>query len=124
MVAVTMIVVGLIFMALDSQSPTRLYWTGQQVTGTVHDGIVFYRVHGQKYTVDDATGGHPDGSRMTVYVDRNAPSHALLYRPVKWVDAGAVLVWFVGAGVSLMLGALRRTRGRRERRDLERTLGL
>ena len=122
--AAALVVLGLLFLGIEAQSPTRLYWTGRHVTGTVHDGIVFYRVDGQTYTVDDALGANADGSHPTVYVDRGDPGNSLLYRPAKWVDAGAVLVWFVAAAGCLLLGAVRRARSSGRRRELERSLGL
>ncbi len=122
--AAALVVLGLLFLGIVAQSPTRLYWTGQHVNGTVHGGIVYYRVDGQRYTVDDAVGGHPEGSRLTVYVDRGDPTHAMLYRPAKWVDAAAVLVWFAGAVVVLLAGAARRAWSAGRRRELERSLGL
>ena len=121
--AIVLVVVGLLFLGMEAQSPTRIYWTGEQVQGTEDGGLVYYRVAGEQYTVDDTSGSRADGAHVTVFVDRGDPTQALLDRPVRWVDAGAVVVWFVGAGVLVLVAGLRRSRNAERRRELERAVG-
>lgn len=121
--AIVLVVVGLLFLGMLAQSPTRIYWTGDQVPGTVEGGLVYYRVAGEQYTVDDTGRTPADGTRVTVFVDSGDPTQALLNRPVRWIDAGSVVVWFVAAGVLLGVAALRRSRTADRRRELERAAG-
>ncbi len=120
--AIVLVAVGLLFLGIEAQSPTRTYWTGEQVTGTVERGLVYYRVDGEQYTVDDTGPAQPSGTRVTVFVDRGDPTQALLDRPVRWIDAGAVLFWFVAAGALLLVAAVRRARSRRQHQELRRAL--
>lgn len=117
-VGIALAIVGVLFLLMEAQSPSRLYWTGQAVAGTNSQGIVYYRVGGEQYTVDD-TGpvpAHP--TPVTVYVDPADPSQALLLKPTRWIDAVGVLVWFVAAGVCLMVSAIGGARRRRKRAEL------
>ena len=50
--AVVLFAVALLAVLLGLQSPDRVLWTGQQVTGTEHGGIVTYGWHGQSYSLD------------------------------------------------------------------------
>ena len=119
MVAIGLVVVGLLFLSVQVQSPSMLYWTGQPVQGTARQGLVFYAAGGEQYTLDNTGPDLADGTRVTVYVDRADPSHALLLRPAKWVDAGAVSIWFVAAAALLVLAPLRRAWRRRRTEDHE-----
>jgi hypothetical protein len=108
-VAIALVVVGILFGLAELQSPSRLYWTGDAVTGTNSGGIIYYRVDGKDYTLDAPGAAPAHDTRVTVYVDPDAPSESLASRPTKWVDAGLVLVWFVAAAGCLAIAALRRT---------------
>ncbi len=112
-VALALVVVGVLFMLAELQSPSRLYWTGDAVTGTNSGGIIYYRVAGHSYTLDAPGEAPAHDTAVTVYVDPDDPGQALADRVTKWVDAGLVLVWFGAAAGCLAVAALRRTSGRR-----------
>ena len=115
--AIVVVVFGLMVVALAAQTPNWVYVTGERVTGTIDGGIVYYTVDGQQYTQDDPqVPPPPDGTRVGVYLYPDNPSAALVDRPTRWIEAGAILVPFIGAGVILVAAALRR-RARRPRRD-------
>lgn len=108
-VALALVVVGLLFALAELQSPSRLYWTGDAVTGTNSGGIIYYRVDGEDFTIDASGAAPTRATPVTVYVDPDHPGQALPSRPTRWVDAGLILVWFVAAAACLGVAALRRT---------------
>lgn len=109
-VAAILLVIGLVFVGLESQSQNWVYYTGQHVTGTVQGGIVFYKVAGETYTQDDTSvPTPPDGTQVKVYFHRGDPSEGLLDRPVRWIEELAMAFWFVAAALLLVLGAARRS---------------
>jgi hypothetical protein len=113
-VAALLVLVGIPFLVLLLLSPSRLYWTGRAVQGADTGGIVYYKVDGQSYSVDDSGAATGHGAPTTVYVDRSDPGNALVQRPTRWIDAASVLVWFAAAAAVVALPALRRVRvGRR-----------
>jgi hypothetical protein len=101
-------VVGLLFALVEAQSPSRLYWTGDPVAAINSGGIVYYTVRGEQYTVDDPGPVPAHDTPVTVYIDPADPGQALLSRPTRWVDAAAVLGWFVAALGCLVVPGLRR----------------
>jgi hypothetical protein len=112
-VALALLVVGLLFMVAELLSPSRLYWTGDAVTGTNSGGIVYYRVDGENYTLDAPGAAPAHDERVTVYVNPDDPGDGLVSRPTRWVDAGIVVVWFVAAATLVGGSALRRAATRR-----------
>jgi hypothetical protein len=113
-VAALLVLVGILFLVLLLLSPSHLYWTGRAVQGTDTGGIVYYKVDGQSYSVDDTGAATAGSTPTTVYVDRSDPSNALVQRPTRWIDAASVLVWFAAAAAVAALSASRRLRlGRR-----------
>lgn len=114
-VAVALTIVGFLFVLLEMESPSRLYWTGDAVSGTNSGGIVYYTVHEDEYTLD-ALGPAPEhDTPVTVYVDPADPSRALLQSPTRWIDAFGIVVWFVAAAACLTVPAVKRASGRRRR---------
>ena len=112
LVAAVLVLVGLVFVYLESQSPSRVYWVGDTTSGTIRDGLVYYRVDGQGYTINtDRYPARP--TPITVYYEPSDPSQALYSRPTRWVEAGAIAVWFVVAAVVLAAAPVRRRRARR-----------
>lgn len=111
--AAGLVLIGCLFIAVEAQSPTHVYWTGQSVQGSNQGGIVFYRVHGEQYSLDDTDAVPPRPTPITVYYDPSDPSQALYDKPTRWIEAGAILVWFVAAAAFLVFSALRRRRRRR-----------
>lgn len=115
-VAIVLVVLGLIVVSLEAQSQNWVYYTGDHVTGTVQGGIVYYRVEGVQYTLDDPQVPQPaDGTKVGVYYPAGDPSAGLLDRPVRWVEWAGMLTWFVAAGLLLLVAGLRRARDRRRR---------
>lgn len=112
--AIALVVAGLLFVGLEVQSPNSMYFTGERVTGTVQGGIVFYDVNGSQYTQDyPQLSAPPDGTKVGVYLYPDNPSTALVDRPTRWIEAAAILVWFVAAAVLLVAAALHRRAVRR-----------
>lgn len=110
-VAIILVVLGLITVSLEAQSQNWVYFTGEQVTGTVEGGIVFYEVGGTQYTQDDPKVPPPaDGTRITVYYHQDDPSTAELERPVRLIEGAGMAAWFVAAVLLLAVAALRRAR--------------
>lgn len=119
--AVVLVIAGLLFVGLEVQSPNRMYFTGERVTGTVEGGIVYYEANGSQYTQDyPSVSAPPDGTRIGVYFSRESPSTALVDRPTRWIEAVAILVWFVAAAVLLAVAALRRRSLRRRNAPRQR----
>ena len=114
--ALALVIAGVLFLLVEAQSASKLYWTGRAVAGTNSGGIVFYDVKGVQYTVDAPGPAPKTDEPVTVYVDPSDPSHALIDRPTRWIDAGTVLVWFVAAAVCLGAGVVRQVRQDRARR--------
>jgi hypothetical protein len=113
--AAAMLLVGVVVVLLQSSFPTWLFWTGDRVSGTNHEGLVYYRVDGEQYTVDDPRPVPPHDVPVTVYVDPGDPTNALLDRPGVWIDAGFVVVWFAAAAGTLVVAAANRSRHRHRR---------
>ena len=114
-VATGLLLLGLLVVLVQSSFPTWLFWTGDRVSGTNHEGLVYYRIRGEQYTVDDPRPVPAHDVPVTVYVDPSDPSQALLERPGVWIDAGFDLVFFVAAAGCLVFAAARRSRRRRLR---------
>ena len=112
LVAAGLVLIGLVFVYLESQSPSRVYWVGDTTVGTIRGGLVYYRVDGQGYTLGtEALPARP--TPITVYYEPSDPSQALYYRPTRWVEGPAIAVWFVAAAVVLVVAPVRRRRDRR-----------
>lgn len=114
--AIALVVVGLLFVGLEVQSPTVVYFTGERVSGTVKGGIVYYEVKGSQYTQDyPEVATPPDGTKVGVYFYPDDPSAGLVDRPTRGIEAVAILVWFVAAAILLVVAAVRRRAVRRRR---------
>ncbi|MGH3425246.1 MAG: DUF3592 domain-containing protein [Nocardioidaceae bacterium] len=114
-VAIALVCAGVLVLLLLAQLPERLYWTGDAVQGVNNGGIVYYQVDGREWTVNDPGPVPAQDTPVTVYVDPDEPSHALLQGPGRWIDGVFVLVWFVAAALLVALAASRRAVGRRRR---------
>lgn len=116
-VAIAVVVVGLMFVALEAQTSHWVYFTGERVAGTVEGGIVYYEVDGKQYTQDDPQVPlPPDGAKVGVYFYPDDPAAGVVDTPARWVEAAAMLVCFAGAVILVIVAALRR-RARRARSD-------
>jgi hypothetical protein len=50
--AIVLLVFALLAVLVGLQSQDSVLWTGQQVTGTEQQGLVYYRWQGQSYSLD------------------------------------------------------------------------
>jgi hypothetical protein len=106
--AIALVVVGCLFLLVEAQSPSKVYWTGESVPGVNHGGIIYYSVHGQHETVDAPGPAPRHDTPVTVYVDRADPTNALVSGPRRWIEGAALSVWFLVAAVLLLTPPLKR----------------
>lgn len=114
--AALLLAFALLAVVLEVQSPDLILWTGHRVAGTEQGGIVYYRWHGQNYTLD--ARGYGSSKAVSVYLDPNNPANAMTDNPVN--RAAVVLLVglpFAGAVTLLAFGLSREyLRRRREMR--------
>ena len=111
--AALFLVVGVLCLLVEVQSPSLVYWTGERVAATNDGGIIYYTVGGENRTLNDPREPPPHPVPATVYAD---PDDASRDRPAglaRAVDAVFVLGPFVAAGVLIVVGLVRRRRIRR-----------
>ena len=113
LVALGLAVLWVLLLLVEVQSPNWLYWSGKTVQGTNDGGIVYYRVHGQTYTIDDPGPAPPQPTPETVWYKPGDPSSALLDIPARLVEAG---VFVALAGATVITFGVGVTRGERHRR--------
>ena len=70
--AVVLLVFALLAVLAGLQSPDSMLWTGQQVTGTEQQGLVYYRWQGQSYSLD--VPGSGSSKAVSVYFKPGDPS--------------------------------------------------
>jgi hypothetical protein len=105
------------------QSPDSVLWTGQQVTGTEQQGLVYYRWQGQSYSLD--VPGSGSSKAISVYLNPGDPSQAIVDNVFDRVLAGLfVLGPAAGAVVLLVIGGTRNYRWRRRKLKLAREFRL
>jgi hypothetical protein len=91
--------------------------TGQHVTGTEQQGVVYYRWQGQSYSLD--ASGYGSSNAVSVYLDPGDPSHAVLENVTDRVAAVLLIGVPVAGGVALLVwGGTRNYRW--ARRDAKR----
>jgi hypothetical protein len=112
--AVVLLVFALLAALVGLQSPDRVLWTGQQVTGTEQQGLVYYRWQGQSYSLD--VPGSGSSKAVSVYLNPGDPSHAVVDNVLSRVLAGLfVLGPAAGAVVLLVIGGTRNYRWQRRK---------
>jgi hypothetical protein len=117
--AVMLLVVAVLALLVGLQSPDHVLWTGQQVTGTEHQGIVYYSWHGQTYSID--APGYGSANAVSVYLDPADPSQAMIDNILDRVLAGLLILGpAVAALVLLVLGGTRNYRWFRQKIKLVR----
>src|ERR1700757_2806242 len=85
------------------QSPHSMLWTGQQVTGTEQQGLVYYRWQGQSYSLD--VQGSGSSKAVSVYFKPGDPSQAIVDNVPDRVVAGLLVLGpVVGAVILLVIG--------------------
>ena len=115
--AAVLFVFALLAVLVGLQSPDRVLWTGQQVVGTEHGGIVTYWWHGQSYSLD--VQGYGSSKAVSIYLDPGNPSQAMVDNVLDRVAAGLLILGPVAGGVVLLVvGGTRNYRW--ERRKLKR----
>ena len=106
-------------MLIGFQSPDSVLWTGQHVTGTEQQGVVYYRWQGQSYTLD--ASGYGSSKAVSVYLDPGNPSNAMLENVSDRVAAVLLVGVPVAGGVALLaVGGTRNYRW--ARRNAKRAL--
>jgi hypothetical protein len=121
--AVVLFAIALLAVLLGLQSPDRVLWTGQQVAGTEHGGIVTYGWHGQSYSLD--VPGYGSAKAVSVYLDPADPSHAMVDNVFdRVVPAVLILGPAAGAVVLLVAGGTRNYRWQRRKLKLAREFRL
>jgi hypothetical protein len=116
---VLLVCMGVAAVLVEVQSPSSLYWRGERVAAVSQGGIVFYRWHGQNYTIGDPKRGASDVRAVpeTVYLDPDDPGQALVGSVTRWIDGGLVAVWFVAALALVPFGVVRQRRRRRRQAE-------
>ena len=115
--AVVLVVFALLALLVGLQSSDRVLWTGQQVVGTEHQGIVTYWWHGQSYSLDEP--GFGSARAVSVYLDPADPSNAMLDSVFDRTMAGVLILGpVVAAVVLLVLGGTRNYRWFRQKLKL------
>jgi hypothetical protein len=110
--ALALLVVGLLGVLIELQSPSLIYWTGERVQGTNDGGIIYYTVDEDQRTLT-APGEPPSRPQpVTVYADPDDSARDRAEKPAKWFDAVFVLVWPVAAAAVILTGLVRRRRFR------------
>jgi hypothetical protein len=110
--ATLLLVLGVLCLLVELQSPSLVYWTGERVAGTNDGGIVFYTVGGEPRTLNDPGEPPVRPEPAVVYADPDDSSRDLLSGPGRWADMIFVLAPFAAAGGVLVLGLERRRRFR------------
>jgi hypothetical protein len=121
--AVVLLVIALVAVLLELQSPDRVLWTGQHVVGTEQGGIVSYRWHGQSYSLD--VPGYGSSKAISVYLDPGDPSQAMVDNVADRVLAAVFILGpAAGAVVLLVVGGTRNYRWQRRNLKLAREFRL
>ena len=96
------------------QSPDSVLWTGQHVTGTEQNGLVYHRWQGQSYTID--VSGNGSLKAIGVYLDPGNPSQAMIDNIPDRVAAILLVGVPVAGGAALLVaGGTRNYRWARRR---------
>jgi hypothetical protein len=121
--AVVLLVFALLAVLVGLQSPDSMLWTGQQVTGTEQQGLVYYRWQGQSYSLD--VPGSGSSKAVSVYFKPGDPSQAVVDSVLDRVIAGVLVLGPVaGAVVLLVIGGTRNYRWQRRKFKLAREFKL
>jgi hypothetical protein len=117
--AVALFAFALLAVLIGFQSPDRVLWTGQHVTGTEQRGIVYYQWQGRSYSLD--VSGYGSSAAVSVYLDPGDPSNAITDNVADRVAAVLLIGVPAAGGVALLvLGGTRNYRW--SRRNVKREL--
>ena len=99
--AVALFAFALLWVLLGLQSPESVLWTGQHVTGTEQNGLVYYRWQDQSYTI--VVSGNGSAKAVSVYLDPGNPSQAMVDNAFDRVVAILLVGVPVAGGVALLI---------------------
>lgn len=107
--AAALFIFALLATVVELQTPNAVLWTGQTITGTEKNGLIYYRWHGQAYTAD--VPGNGNATNVTIYLDPSDPTHATTNSVSDRIEAGLLVAFPAAAGiVILILGGTRNYR--------------
>ena len=110
--AIVLFAFTLIMVLGELQSPDAVLWTGHHVVGTEQGGIVYYRWHGQNYSLDAPGSG--SSKAVDVYLDPGNPDRAMIDNIYNRLAVGTLIGLPFAGGVALLgLGFSRGYRSRR-----------
>jgi hypothetical protein len=113
--AIALFVLALLVVVLELNTPEILLWTGHRVVGAEQGGIVFYRWHGQNYSLD--APGYGSSKTVSVFIDPGDANNAVVDNLADRAFVGLLIGGPVAVGVALIAtGLIRRTRSRRRRK--------
>ena len=118
-IAIALLVMGVVAVLVEVQSPSGVYWTGDRVSGVSEGGIVYYRYGGAPYTIGDDHRSARDTRAVpvSVFVDPAEPTQARVDSAARWLDGAFVGVWFVAAAAVVPFGVVRQRRRRRRQAE-------
>ena len=99
--AIALFAFALLAVLIGLQSPDSVLWTGQHVTGTEQNGLVYYQWQGQSYTIDVTSNG--SAKAIGVYLDPGNPSHAMINNVFDRATAILLIGVPVALGVALLI---------------------
>ena len=99
--AIALFAFALLAVLIGLQSPDSVLWTGQHVTGTEQNGLVYYQWQGQSYTID--VTGNGSAKAIGVYLDPGNPSHAMINNVFDRATAILLIGVPVAFGVALLI---------------------
>ncbi len=111
--ALALVVLGVLAVLVQLQSPSMVCWTGERVVGTDDGGIIFYTVDGDERTLNDPREAPPRPEPVRVCADPTDASRDRVAGLGQAFDAAFVLTPFVAAGVVVLVGLVRRRSRRR-----------
>ena len=113
--AIALFVLALLVVVLELHTPEILLWTGHRVVGTEQGGIVFYRWHGQSYSLD--APGYQSSKAVSVFLDPGDANNAVVDNLADRAFVGFLIGGPVAVGAALIAtGLIRRSRSRRRRK--------
>jgi hypothetical protein len=110
--AVALFAFALVMVLAELQSPDVVLWTGHRVVGAEEGGIVYYRWHGQNYSLN--APGYGSAKAVGVYLDPGNPAHAVIDNIAARALTGSLIGLPAAGGVALLtIGLSRRYRATR-----------
>jgi hypothetical protein len=118
--AAVCLVIGVLAVLIEVQSPSFVQWHGIRVHADTYEGLTTYRYGGVTYSLDNVRASARDERHVptTVWLPYDDPTdteRAYIDNPYnRWTDFVLVTGWFAAAAALLGVGLLRR--GLRQRR--------